>query len=144
MTLNLTFESILAEIPNLTRCEYVATSTILLNGLLSVSQQYQQVMNSNPSPDQIVVAEKQLAWMVYITSASLGARNRGTGDKQEADQLDARALCCLFEGLTFHDARLQHQRPSSASVYLELAFIFFLQVLIFVVLLLLLAFFSTR
>lgn len=121
--------SILQEIPGLTRCEYVATSNILLNGLLSVSQQYQNVANNHPNGGEpVVVAEKQLAWMVYITSASLGARNRATGDKQEADQLDARALCCLFEGLTFHDSRLQRQGPSRASVYLELAFIYFLQV----------------
>eukprot|EP01127_Copromyxa_protea_P017596 TRINITY_DN5388_c0_g1_i1.p1 TRINITY_DN5388_c0_g1~~TRINITY_DN5388_c0_g1_i1.p1 ORF type:complete len:1092 (-),score=154.28 TRINITY_DN5388_c0_g1_i1:102-3377(-) len=119
--------SILGEIPGLTRCEYVATSSILLNGLLSVFQNFQKVVNNNPVGPDVIVAEKQMAWMVYITSASLGARNRATGDKQEADQLDARALCCLFEGLTFHDGRLQRHGPSSASVHLELAFIYFLQ-----------------
>eukprot|EP01126_Amoeba_proteus_P039627 TRINITY_DN4193_c0_g1_i12.p1 TRINITY_DN4193_c0_g1~~TRINITY_DN4193_c0_g1_i12.p1 ORF type:complete len:614 (-),score=122.64 TRINITY_DN4193_c0_g1_i12:191-2032(-) len=85
------------------------------------------MMSGGSDRQQLILMEKQLVWIVYISSASLSARYRGNGEKQETDQLDAQALCCLFDTLNAHDQRLGNCGASPASVYLELAFIYFMQ-----------------
>jgi len=120
--------SLLTEFPNLTKNDYLNCTSMLFQGLQIVAKQYHEAIQiAMTQPQALMNAEKGLAWLVYLTSASLSGRMKAGPDKDREDQLDGQILCTLFECLTLHDNRMIRQGPTPASEYLEAAFISFLQ-----------------
>lgn len=71
--------SALNELQSIIRCEYQASVSPMVSGMLSLYQTFGSTMQScvgNPNQqalDLLAVAEKRLSWAIYFTSSVIGS-----------------------------------------------------------------------
>lgn len=115
----------LEALPYLGRCNYATTSSHIVSLFDPRAQAYQQ-STQPPSPSGSLL-EGQLAWMVYVMGAVIGARIGFTPvQTEEHDAIDGELSYRVFQLMQLHDQRLMQSAPGrGGDPRLESALLFF-------------------
>eukprot|EP01127_Copromyxa_protea_P020943 TRINITY_DN7077_c0_g1_i1.p1 TRINITY_DN7077_c0_g1~~TRINITY_DN7077_c0_g1_i1.p1 ORF type:complete len:1109 (-),score=152.84 TRINITY_DN7077_c0_g1_i1:102-3401(-) len=123
-------ESIMDEIESISRCAYYKILVFIINQLGQVINQYHAMIQSGAQAEQV---EKKMAWILHACASILSNKARlWSSDKTPAEtvvDVQSQLICAIFECLNAHDTKITRNPGSmtKSTVYLELAFIAFLQ-----------------
>eukprot|EP00761_Pharyngomonas_kirbyi_P013683 gb/GECH01013712.1/.p1 GENE.gb/GECH01013712.1/~~gb/GECH01013712.1/.p1 ORF type:complete len:1061 (+),score=152.47 gb/GECH01013712.1/:1-3183(+) len=120
----------LESLPKLVHFDYEKIAPTLVDSIQHLMSRYEQMMSSSPTDMEIYVIESQLAWLLYLSGAVIGARPHSTSSSDANDAIDGEITGRIFQVLTLLEKRIENNpelMEGETLQRLESSVIYFLQ-----------------